>query len=528
MKSGNIDSMKNVDANYKLLSKKSLSDNSAVVFLIIFSIFEFYLIREAMREPGIVQKKIFGSDAELVANVIKSENNIATVWVSVAISIFLLVVAIIKAKTIKSRSLKTLVAIAFMASSTSSVLFSNSNIVYMFFTLTFGPAIIYYILEFGEIGSFIQNRVVVFTLRRLFAIIPMFLTIATFTFFAMNVLGDPVSAALGQTRTAREAKKNALKARWGLIYPPSSPKAGQDIPLTERYFIWLDNFIHGDLGVAFKPIISVAENIQIKVFETLKMQLSSLFISFFVSILIGILAAYYHKTVMDGIVSSIALIGLSMPIFVSGILAIIIFGGTGFNWFPGGKAHSESYRFASACTSNAYDCSTTPQDFFGQYIGKNAGNLDFWSSWFNLAVQYTWDSMMHLVLPVLTLAFATMATFARLTRGEMLEVMIQDYITAARANGLSEYTVVRHHALKNVMLPLVTFLGLSIGGILAGAPITETVFSYPGLGREFLRVLVIFDYTSVMAITMIITLMTLISNLVVDVLYTFLDPRISL
>ncbi len=506
----------------------AIAENSTIVYLILYSIFQIYLITQAMIEPATIAKKVYGSEAEKFAEIAEAQNNIAITWVLAFLSIFILMTAVIKATKIKSRFMKTLLSISFMVTSTGAILFSNSNIVYMFFSLTFGPAMLYYILEYGELVTFIQNRIVVFTLRRLFAIVPMFLLIATFTFFAMNVLGDPVKAALGQTRTAREEKAKALKARWGLIYPPGHPKAGEDIPLLERYFIWLNNFIHGDLGVAFKPVVDVAENIDIRIWETLKMQLTSLLISFFISVIIGVLAAYYHKTVMDGIVSSIALIGLSMPIFVTGILAIIIFGGTGLNWFPGGKAHSETYKFASACTTNEFDCATTPQDFFGTYAAGNLDNPQFWSSWFNLFTSYTADSMIHLVLPVLTLAFATMATFARLTRGEMLEVMIQDYITAARANGLSEYVVVRKHAMKNVMLPLVTFLGLSFGGILAGAPITETVFSYPGLGNYFLSVLAIFDYTSVMAITMIITLMTLISNLIVDVVYTFLDPRISL
>ncbi len=121
-----------------------------------------------------------------------------------------------------------------------------------------------------------------------------------------------------------------------------------------------------------------------------------------------------------------------------------------------------------------------------------------------------------------------MAVFSRLTRGTMLEVMRQDYILAARANGLTEYQIVRRHALKNVLLPLVTFLGISIGTLLVGAPITETIFTYPGLGAFFITALVTNDVPIIMALTMIITLMILFANLMADIAYTQLDPRISL
>ncbi len=214
-----------------------------------------------------------------------------------------------------------------------------------------------------------------------------------------------------------------------------------------------------------------------------------------------------------------------MPIFVSGIMAILIFTGTGLNWFPFGGAKSLDHQLAAKCGP----CSNSPQTLWDN-LWTNGGWMDIgaWSDFIQVSWVYTADFIWHLVLPVLTLTFATMATFSRLTRGTMLEVLREDYILAARANGISERNIVLKHALPNVMLPITTFLGLSIGGLLAGAPITETVFSWPGLGVEYIAAVNVLDGPIIVGLTMIITLMILFANMLTDIAYTKLDPRITL
>ncbi|MCH8907677.1 MAG: ABC transporter permease [Candidatus Heimdallarchaeota archaeon] len=349
----------------------------------------------------------------------------------------------------------------------------------------------------------------------------MFIAISLFTFVAINLIGNPVELATARVQFAKDTVQATLLRQYGL-----TDSQGREIPVWKRYLNWIYDFIHGDMGQSYEKFPSeVTDNLGNFLWETLKMQVLALVLAFTISVVIGILAAYFHKTPADSIISAVALLGLSMPIFVSGILAIIIFTGTGLQWFPAAGAHSlPQLLVADGCL----DCARPPDVIWDAEVSTNWTDPAWWSMFVNVWWIYSKDSVRHIVLPVATLTFATMATFARLTRSTMLEIMRQDYILAARANGLSEYTIVRKHALKNVLLPLVTFLGLSIGGLLIGAPITETVFSFPGLGNYFLASLVVLDVPIIMALTMIITLMILFSNLAADIAYTYLDPRIAL
>lgn len=353
--------------------------------------------------------------------------------------------------------------------------------------------------------------------------IPMFIAISWFSFFLLNQLVDPVKLLLGirQVRFGKEQLEQSIKIQYGLV----DPATGREYTFWERYVNYVIDFAHGDLGITYSESIPVTQNIANRLWTTLGMQVPALVVSFFLSVTIGILAAYFHQTPIDSAVSSLALLGLSMPIFVSGILAILIFTGTGLQWFSFGGAKSLDHILATKCDP----CSNSPQTIWDTlWADGNWTDIGLWSDFIEVSWVYTADFVWHLVLPVLTLTFATMATFSRLTRGTMLEVLREDYILAARANGISERNIVIKHALPNVMLPITTFLGLSIGGLLAGAPITETVFSWPGLGVEYLAAVNVLDGPVIVGLTMIITLMILFANMLTDIAYTKLDPRITL
>lgn len=359
-------------------------------------------------------------------------------------------------------------------------------------------ALLYYYIQTGELKSFFANPTFIYIARRTLALIPLFLAISMFTFFMATLMGDPVQLLLAQKRYVSEEQELAMRSRLGV-----------DRPLHTQYLDWLWNFAKGDFGEAYTPVgASVFSIISGQIVETLKMQYLSFVLAVFLSIPIGILAAKRSRTWVDGAVSSVALFGLSMPIFVSGLLCILIFCGKGLQWFPSGNAHN---------------ILLSKPDSIPMTV-----NIQEMTAWFDIWWEYTADSLMHLVLPTLVLTFATMATYTRLMRSSMLEVLRQDYVQAARANGLPERTVIFKHALRNAIIPVVTYMGLFLGFALAGAPITETVFNWPGLGRYYITALGYLDLPTIMAISQLITVMILLSNLLTDVVYVFIDPRIAL
>ena len=501
---------------------------SGLYFLLSMILIEAYMLLAAYLD--IVRARA-AFEAETVADIKTSLEGIlnnANIDFTIAlIAVLLTITSLVAALAFyvlkfQRKSVKAFLTIVFVSATVISILFSTTNLVYAFVAVIFLPPLLWHLMHTGEILSFFGNRLTVFVIRRLLALVPMILTISILTFVLLETF-DIIPIILGRNPFGDAEQAKSLLIKLELV-----DSQGNMIPVGFRFIRWLDGFIHADLGDSFISLNPISDNIGFFLWETVKIQAISLFLAFVVSVVIGILAAYYQKSVVDGGVSAVALVGLSMPIFVTGILAILIFSGGGFGWFPGGKAHAEAHTFGPVCANTMFDCLQKPEDFFFQYSGTNGGDFTFWVTFFNLYIAYTSDSILHMVLPVLVLTFASMALFARLTRGEMLDVLLQDYIVAARANGLSEYAIIRKHALKNLMLPLITFLGLNIAFVLGGAPLTETVFSWPGLGIYFVRALTTFDIPAIQALTVIIALMVLIGNLVVDIIYTYIDPRITL
>jgi ABC-type dipeptide/oligopeptide/nickel transport system permease component len=223
-----------------------------------------------------------------------------------------------------------------------------------------------------------------------------------------------------------------------------------------------------------------------------ELQAVSIALSLIIGIPIGIYSALHRYSKPDVGMTIFALFGISMPTFWIGIILIFIFSYT-LGWLPSNGAYGAVYQWC-------------PGGFCNPLV----------------------DHLGHLFLPTMVLTYVSLALNVRVMRSAMLDVMRQDYILAARASGLKERLVIYKHGVRNAITPVVTFLGLSIGAILRGAPLTETVFNWPGLGRLFVNRVGVLDFPTIMGITMIITLMTLIANLVTDLSYAWIDPRIRI
>ena len=321
-----------------------------------------------------------------------------------------------------------------------------------------------------------------YIVRRLLYLIPLFFGIVVLVFVASRLAGDPVTLMTAFKPTIRPEAIEALRRYYGL-----------DQPLWYQFLLYVWNLLHGDFGNAYSigGGAAVTTLIGTYTWETFKLQLSALFFSLAIAIPVGVTSARRQYSKLDVSVSTVSLVGTCIPIFYMGIVAILIFSYY-LGWFPPFAAHSLPI----------------------------AGRYPFGS--------YTIDELWHMVLPTAVLTFAELAPIVLLVRSSMLEVLRQDYILAARAGGLSERTVVYKHALRNALIPVVTYVGIYFGGMLAGAPITEVVFNWPGVGRLFVESLNGLDFPVIIGITIFVTIMTLISNLITDVTYAYIDPRIRL
>ena len=304
--------------------------------------------------------------------------------------------------------------------------------------------------------------------------IPVFLGVSILTFGVGNAAGDPIALIRIGLRNPSPAVLEALRKYYHL-----------DQPVYMRYLNWLWNLLQGDLGTSVTGR-SVAAQIGGWALTTLELQLIALLLAVAVGVPIGVLSAKRQYSKVDYAVTSIAIFGYSMPTFWLGIMLIIFF---------------------------SFDLGVLP----------SSGSVGVNFMWGGNPIL---DHLAHLVLPVFVLTYVELATFVRLVRGNMLEVLRQDYILAARSSGLSDRTVTYRYALRNAITPVVTVIALTFGASLGGAPGLETTFSWPGLGLAFTRAALVLDIPLVQGITIVITLMVLVANLILDLTYALLDPRV--
>ncbi|MDQ7858319.1 MAG: ABC transporter permease [Armatimonadota bacterium] len=295
--------------------------------------------------------------------------------------------------------------------------------------------------------------------------------------FALLVLtpGDPVELIAASTPDIKPEDVAALRAYYGL-----------DDPIYIRYFKWARSVLHGDLGYSRTygtPVIGLMGE---RLRNTLALLATSVFLAFIAGVAIGIYSALHQYSVVDYTVTVLAFAGLAMPVFWQGIVFILVFA-VWLPWFPAGGM-------------------MTP--------GVEPGWPMFW------------NRLWHMVLPVAVLATSGMAAWTRYMRSSMLEVIRQDYVRTARAKGNSEKVVINKHALRNALIPIITLVALSIPGILNGAVLTETVFSWPGMGLLLFQAVLGHDYNVAMAVLLFVALMTVLFNLFADVAYAMVDPRI--
>src|SRR5881396_1013312 len=321
-----------------------------------------------------------------------------------------------------------------------------------------------------------------YLIRRALYLVPVFFGITFLVFSIERLAGDPVKLlTAGQTRVTEE-QRQLLRQYFGL-----------DKPLYAQYFLWLSELSTGNLGYAYTTGggAPVSTLIGQRAIATLELQLLGLVFSLLIAIPIGVMSAKKRYSKMDLAITNTALIGTSIPIFFLGIIVILVFSAKTGGLLPYGGLQSISpiqYPFGNAIV----------------------------------------DQLWHLVLPTSVYTFAILAPVVLLVRSSMLEVLRQDFILAARASGLKERTVVYKHGLRNALIPVVTYVGLYFGGLLAGAPVTETVFNWPGVGAQFVVSTSQLDFPVIQAVIVLITLMTLVANLITDVTYAYIDPRIRL
>jgi peptide/nickel transport system permease protein len=260
---------------------------------------------------------------------------------------------------------------------------------------------------------------------------------------------------------------------------------GLNTPIWERYWNWLSAFVTGDWGFSKSAYRNVITMIWERLGNTAILMGLAFIVSLIIAVPIGIIAARKQYSWFDYITTTVSFFGISIPIFWSGLLAIIVFG-TWLRWFPTSGTHTVT--------------------------------LD---ETFDL-----WDRIRHLVLPVTVLALNSAGMYLRYVRAGMLEVLGQDYIRTARGKGLAENKVMWRHALRNASIPLVTLAALELPALFGGAIITETIFSWPGMGQLFLQASQRSDYPVLMALLMTTTALVILSNLLADIIYGVLDPRI--
>ena len=305
------------------------------------------------------------------------------------------------------------------------------------------------------------------------------------------VPGDPVLAQLGDIAASNPVVVAEWRARYGL-----------DLPIWHRYWIFLTGLFHGDLGMSIASQRPVLEDIASYAPATLELATISFILALLVGIPLGILAAVWRDSWVDNLARVVSLVGVSAPTFWLAFVVLAIFYG-GLEIAPG-PGRLDPIAFPPPRVTGLMLIDTLL-----------AGDWETFR-----------DAAAHLVLPSVVLAAATLGLITRTTRASMLESIQQDYVRVARAKGLSSYRVIMGHVLPNALIPVVTLGGLAYANLLAGAVMTETIFSWPGLGRYTFRSAVTLDLPAIMGITLIVALVYLLVNLLVDLSYAYLDPRV--
>ncbi|OHV12193.1 ABC transporter permease subunit [Kushneria phosphatilytica] len=329
-----------------------------------------------------------------------------------------------------------------------------------------------------------------FLFRKLLMIVPTFLGVTIITFALVHMIpGDPVAIMAGERGLSPE-RHAQMMAQLGL-----------DRPLWEQYMDFLWRLLHGDLGQSLVTHNAILNEFMSRFPATLELSICALIFAIGLGIPLGVIAGIKRGSIIDHGVMGTALTGYSMPIFWWGLLLIILFSGI-LGWTPVSGRLSSSFWIDTPTHFMLID--TLLSDAPGAFP----------------------DALRHLILPAVCLGTIPLAVIARMTRSSILEVLGEDYIRTARAKGLAPWRIIAIHALRNAMIPVTTVIGLQIGLLFAGAILTETIFSWPGIGKWLIDSVSRRDYPALQGGILLIATMVMIVNLVVDLLYGLINPRI--
>ncbi|MBI5578542.1 MAG: ABC transporter permease [Deltaproteobacteria bacterium] len=325
--------------------------------------------------------------------------------------------------------------------------------------------------------------------KRLFHLLLIMFGVSVLVFLMLRMIpGDPARLLLGEFASPEELVR--LRSQMGL-----------NQPYVVQYGIYLKNILHGDLGNSLRNGAPVASEIGVRLPATLELAVAAMLIASVLGIAAGVVSAARQYSVFDYGSMFMALVGVSMPIFWLGLMLIYLL----------------SVMFPIMPMMGRIGMGSEPDVVTGLMLVDTLLSGEFGDFL---------DALHHLVLPSFTLSTIPMAIIARITRSAMLEVLNKDYVRTARAKGMSEAVVILRHALRNAFLPIVTVLGLNLGLLLGGAVLTETIFSWPGLGRYVVDSLMARDYAAVQGCILIFAALMAVINLMVDLVYGLLDPRI--
>lgn len=303
-------------------------------------------------------------------------------------------------------------------------------------------------------------------------------TVALLAFVLFQYVGDPVTIMLGQDGT--DAERAELRERLGL-----------NAPAPVQFAKFVGNAVQGDFGISLRQSEKVSDLLKSRLPATLELSFAAALIALFIGVPLGVYTALKRNSALSQLVLAVSLLGVSLPTFLIGILLILVFS-VGLGWLP-------------------------------SYGRGDTVNIGWWST--GLLTASGWK---HLILPAITLSLFQLTLVLRLVRSEMMEVLRSDYIKFARARGLKRRAIHFGHALKNTLVPVITITGLQLGGIIAFAIVTETVFQWPGMGLLFIQAVQFADVPVMAAYLCLIALVFVVINLIVDLLYFVVDPRLRM
>jgi peptide/nickel transport system permease protein len=328
--------------------------------------------------------------------------------------------------------------------------------------------------------------------QRLLLMLPLMVGMTLISFMVSHTLpADPVGANLGQQSMENPAIVAAFRAQWGL-----------DRPLPEQYLTYVGNLLRGNLGTSIRTHLPVSDDLARYLPASAELAIMATLVGTLLGIPFGVVSAVRRNHLVDHVVRGVSLLGVSSPVFWLGLVALYIFYFR-LGWLPGPGRLDVGMQ--------------EPPHVTGMYTLDSLLTRD-WSAFAS--------SLRHLILPGLVLASVYVGLVTRMTRSSMLEVLSADYVRTARGKGLRPRSVIYRHALGNALIPTITVLGLAFGDILAGTVLTETIFSWPGIGRYAYQSAVTLDFPAIMGVSLVIAAIFITVNLATDLAYVLLDPRL--